>query len=142
MDLDEVIAAYHEACAGVVGGDATAIEALYSRRDDVTLANPWGPARRGWSAVSETVERAATQFRDGGPQAAGHERLSCFVGAELACLVENERWQAKVAGGAEVSPFELRATTVFRLEDGGWRVVHRHADPITTANPSGPLRSG
>ena len=140
MDLDEVIVAYREACAEVVRGDATSLERLYSRRDDVTLANPWGPARRGWSEVSQTVERAATQFRDGGPQPVGHEQLSCFVGAELVCLVENERWQAKVAGGDEVTPFELRATTVFRLEDGTWKVVHRHADPITTANPRGPLR--
>jgi hypothetical protein len=25
---------------------------------------------------------------------------------------------------------------IFRPEDGVWRVVHRHADPITTAQPA------
>jgi ketosteroid isomerase-like protein len=113
---------------------------LYSARDDVTLANPWGPARCGRADVFEAVTRAASQFRDGGRRSEPHETVGRFLGGDLACLVENERWQAKVAGRDEVSAFDLRATTVFRLEDGEWKVVHRHADPITTANPSGPLR--
>jgi ketosteroid isomerase-like protein len=125
-----------------VNGDATALEGLYSEHDDVTLANPWGPARRGRAGVFEAVERAATQFRDGGPRTDPHELVSLFRGTDLACLVENERWQAKVSGGDEMSAFDLRATTVFRQEDGDWKVVHRHADPITTPNPSGPLRPG
>jgi ketosteroid isomerase-like protein len=26
----------------------------------------------------------------------------------------------------------LRATTIFRQEDGEWRVVHRHGDPVAS----------
>jgi ketosteroid isomerase-like protein len=58
------------------------------------------------------------------------------VGGELACIVELEEWNAKVGGREEVTPFTLRVTTLFRAEGGGWKVVHRHADPITTAQPA------
>jgi hypothetical protein len=85
------------------------------------------------------VERAASQFREGSPQSRPHELLAKFAGADVAYLVENERWQAKVGGRTEITPFELRVTTVFRLDVGDWKVVHRHADPITTVNPAGVL---
>jgi hypothetical protein len=41
--------------------------------------------------------------------------------------------RVKVAGAEEHSPSSLRATTIFRREDGEWKFAHRHADPITGA---------
>jgi ketosteroid isomerase-like protein len=38
----------------------------------------------------------------------------------------------KLGGADELSPVSLRVTTIFRREDDGWRIVHRHADPITS----------
>ncbi len=35
-----------------------------------------------------------------------------------------------LVGDAPAQAYELRVTTVFRREDGEWRVVHRHADPV------------
>src|SRR6478672_2379016 len=94
VDLDSTLEAYHDALGHIVNGDAEPLQRLYSHRDDVTLSNPWGPSRRGWADVSAGVARAASQFRDGAPQSRPHDHLALFVGADLVCLVENERWQA------------------------------------------------
>jgi len=47
-----------------------------------------------------------------------------------------ERLKAKVGGAEDITPIAQRATMVSRPEDGEWKVVHRHADPITTAQPA------
>ncbi|TGS06211.1 DUF4440 domain-containing protein [Mesorhizobium sp. M2E.F.Ca.ET.209.01.1.1] len=114
-------------------GDHTSAKKLYSERDDVTLGNPFGPFAHGWKQVVETMEEAASHYRDG--DAAGFDCIAKCVTPELAYLVEVERLRSKVGGRSDVAPLALRVTTVFRPEDGVWKIVHRHADPITTAQP-------
>jgi hypothetical protein len=41
-----------------------------------------------------------------------------------------------VGGREDITPLALRVTMTFRPEDGTWKVVHHHADPITTAQPA------
>ena len=50
--------------------------------------------------------------------------------------MEIERPKAKIGGSEYITPFALRATMIFRPEEGSWKIVHRHADPITTAQPA------
>jgi len=63
------------------------------------------------------------------------ENFAKCVTAELAYILERERFEAKVAGSEEMVPVALRVTSVFRPEEGKWKLVHRHADPITTRRP-------
>jgi ketosteroid isomerase-like protein len=116
-----------------VKGHAEGYKRVYSRRDDVTLANPFGPPVRGWEQVAQTLERAASIFRDG--KAIGFERVVTGVTPDLAYIVEVERCESKVGGADDISPISVRVTTVFRPEEGTWKVVHRHADPITAPRP-------
>jgi ketosteroid isomerase-like protein len=129
-ELDQVLELYHEALAAFMRGDHEPAKRLFSQREDVTLGNPFGPFARGWTQVVETMERAAALYRDG--DADGFDTISKHVGPDLACTVEVERLRSKVGGREDLAPVELRVTTVFRREDGRWRIVHRHADPITT----------
>src|SRR5262249_28672351 len=124
---------YHRAIDAFVKGDPEPQKRLFSRRDDVTLANPLGPPARGWDRVEETMEQAASQLRDG--EAKTFERLSGIATADLAYIVEIERSRSKVGGTDVLASISLRVTTIFQREGDGWRVVHRHADPITTPRP-------
>jgi len=124
---------YHRAGHEITNGNPEVYKTLYSRGDDVTLANPFGPPARGWSEVSATLDRAAENYRDG--EVVGFENISTLIAPDLAYTVEIERYRARVGGGAEIVPVTVRVTTIFRNEDGAWKVTHRHADPITAPRP-------
>jgi ketosteroid isomerase-like protein len=66
----------------------------------------------------------------------GFETVAQYVTPDLAYIVQIERLQAKIGSWEDITPYALRATMILRPEDGVWKVVHRHADPITTAQPS------
>src|SRR4051812_42579601 len=130
-DVDRLIERYHQALGEFVKGNPEPVKELFSREDDVTLANPLGPPARGGDEVAKTIEHAASTIRDG--EVTGFEIISKLVTPELAYILEIERQDAKMGGSDDVTPFALRVTMIFRPEDGEWKVVHRHADPITTA---------
>ena len=132
-DVDRFIERYHLALGGFVKGNPEPVKEMVSHKDDVTLANPLGPPARGWDEVAKTIEHAASTIRDG--EIIGFEIVSKLVTPELAYIVEIERQEAKLGANDELTPFALRVTMIFRPEDGQWKLVHRHADPITTPQP-------
>jgi ketosteroid isomerase-like protein len=133
-DVDQLAEQYRLGLEEFMKGNPDPVKELFSHRDDVTLANPLGPPARGWDQVAATIERASSFMRDG-------ENLHCetvtkYVTPELAYTVWIERVQAKVGGREDLTQTALRVTMIFRPEEGVWKVVHRHADPITTAQPA------
>ena len=131
--LNQAIEASHRALDEIARGNPDGFFELYSRRDDATLANPYGPPTRAWSEIEEAGRRAASTYRDGG--AIEFENFAKYETSDLGYILEIERFQTKVAGAEEVTPVSLRVTSVFRLEEGTWKLLHRHADPITTSRP-------
>ena len=133
-DLDNAIEQSHAALAAILKGDPSVYQALYSDRDDVTLGNPFGPYARGRRKIEETLDRAASNYRDG--ESTGIELVAKYVSNDLACIVEVERGRSKVGGAKELASVAVRVTSVFRFERGAWKLVHRHADPITAPRPA------
>jgi ketosteroid isomerase-like protein len=139
-DFDQVIEPYHLALGEIIKGNPEPYKRIFSHREDVSLANPFGPPARGWEQVAQTLEGAASHYRDG--ELSSFENVAKYVTPELAYLVELERNQAKVGAREDVTPVALRVTSIFRPEDGVWKVVHRHADPISTARPAESVIQG
>jgi ketosteroid isomerase-like protein len=129
-DVDRLIERYQLALAEFVKGDPEPVKELFSHEEDVTLANPLGPPALGADEVSKTIEHAASTIRDG--EMIGFDVISKLVTPELAYTVWIERQKAKMGARHDVTPVDLRVTMIYRPEaDGEWKVVHRHADPIT-----------
>jgi len=128
MELDEFVRQCEDAWQVFVTGDPSPAMRLFSRRDDVTLANPWGPAATGWPEVSRTLEAAAGRFRNG--HVSVFDVRSEFASDDVAWGHEVERGEAMLGGRSQLEDFALRVTSIYRREDGQWRIVLRHADPI------------
>jgi hypothetical protein len=136
--LERAVERYQLALNEFLKGNPEPVNKLWSHREDVTLANPLvGPPARGWEQVARTTEHAASQPRDG--EIVGFDDIAKYVTPELAYIVWLERQQARVGGRQDITPFVLRVTMTYRPEDGEWKVVHRHADNISTARPADSL---
>lgn len=136
-DLESAIEASHKALDAILKGDPSGYQALYSASDDVTLGNPFGPYAHGRKQVEMTLAGAASNYRDG--EATEIELIEKYIADELACVVEVERGLTRVGGGEKLVQVAVRVTSVFRLENDEWKLVHRHADPITTPRPAGSV---
>jgi ketosteroid isomerase-like protein len=128
-DLNDFRDRYHQALERFTQGDPEPSKPLWSRREDVTLANPLGPPAKGWDRVRGVMDSAASVLRDGAGLT--FEVISSLETPDLAYDLAIERGHMKVGGADELVPVSLRVTTIFRREEGGWRIVHRHADTIT-----------
>jgi ketosteroid isomerase-like protein len=133
-DVDQLIEQYQLALGEFFKGNPEPVQKMFSHREDVSLANPLGPPAHGWEQVAQTIERAASSFTDG--EMVAFETVAKYVTPELAYAVWLERAKVKLGGMEDFAPSVLRVTMIFRPENGTWKVVHRHADPITTPQPA------
>jgi len=126
--LEDAIARNHAALDSMLKGDCSGYVALLSDRDDVTWGNPFGPFARGRANVEATLASAAARMPGG--DATEFEDVATYRAQDVAVVVQVEHGQRK--GADDQPPIALRVTSVYRLEGGAWKLVHRHADPITT----------
>ena len=90
-----------------------------------------------WHTGNNIPSWAAANYRDG--EATGFERIAEYATETIGYIIEIERYRSKVGGSENLTPLALRVTTIFRREDGAWRIVLRHADPITSARPAASI---
>lgn len=126
-DLGELVDRTVAALERLVAGDPEPFKALYSHEPDVTVFGGFGAYERGWEQVSQNIGFAASRFRGGHLEI---ERLAMGASGDLAYTVWMERGKVQVEGRDEPGALAVRVTHIFRREDGDWKLIHRHGDPI------------
>ena len=123
--LGSVLPRLTEADTALHNGDAAPRSATWSHNDPVTL---FGAAMMGsgWTGIRQVFESLASRFSNGTFE---YEVIAAGASGDLGYVVGIEHSTASV-DGATPEAYDLRVTQVFRREDGGWKVVHRHADPM------------
>src|SRR5215207_539276 len=96
-DLDEVLEQFNLAQGELLKGNPEPAKNMCSQREDVTLNNPLTPPAHGWDEVAATVERAASQVRDG--EFVSAEIIEKHVTPEFAYVVEIERARPRLVEG-------------------------------------------
>jgi ketosteroid isomerase-like protein len=108
-------------------GDVGPRIAMWARNDPVTVFGN-GRSGSGWTEIGTMFEWLGSVFSD--CTSYRNEIIAAGASGDLAYIVAFEHTTASVMG-APAQPYVLRVTTVFRREDGEWKVVHRHADPAS-----------
>lgn len=113
-------------------GDPAPRRALWSRNEPVSVLGAWRNAL-GQDQITELFESLGRSFSNGTSFA--FELQAYDVVGDMAYTAGLERSSVVVDG--EPRNYTLRATQVYRREDGSWRVAHRHGDTVTQ-EPAGP----
>ena len=113
---------WEKAQARFIQGDPALWKQHASHGDDVTILGGFGGyGEKGWDAVGARYDWASSRY-EGGKATLKVEYVSVVVLGDMALTVGIERQEAPRR--------ELRATQVFRREDGAWKLLHRHADAL------------
>jgi ketosteroid isomerase-like protein len=106
-------------------GDPEPRRALWSRNEPVSVLGAWRNAV-GLREVDELFGLLGEDFTE--CTSFEIEVLAADVVGDVAWTAGFEHTVAAVHG--EPRTYTLRVTQVYRREDGGWKVAHRHGDTV------------
>ncbi len=128
-DRDEFLAwvrtALYEAELALHNGDPAPRRALWSRNEPVSVLGAWRTAY-GQAELDRLFAELGRSFSD--CSAYTFELQAYDVVGNMAYTAGLEHTAARVDG--QPRSYTLRATQVYRREDGEWRVAHRHGDTV------------
>jgi len=107
-------------------GDSDPMATVWSHGSDVSNLSAYGGRATGWNEVMAGFRNAARHNLTG---RIAPSQILVVVDREMGFSVCEESGDLR---GSDNLPFKVsgRATNIFRLENGRWKLVHHHADPI------------
>jgi uncharacterized protein (TIGR02246 family) len=110
----------------MLNGDPEPFSALYSHKDDVTYMGAEGTYRVGFEAAYADWRAQAEKSTGGAVEGVD---IQLAVSGDMATAAHITKGSVKQPSGDVAQTF-LRETSVFRKEDGQWRMIGHHADVI------------
>jgi len=123
-DIRGATVLFYAAFNSALHGDLGPLTAVWSHRADVSNMSAAGGHAVGWNEVHAGFLNMSRLYPNGRIE---QRDMSVVVGRDMGYSVCVETGQLRSADGPMVS-FNQRATNIFRLEGGTWKLVHHHAD--------------
>jgi len=117
--------------AAFVNGDPGPLREISTSADPATFFGPGGGIEQGAAHVLAVNEAGSRRFQRGGTTEL--EILHSASDGDLGYWTGWQHASARLEGSAEPVPMRLRVTEIFRRENGAWKLIHRHADPLAEA---------
>jgi len=127
MQTENVIAAnnsLYSSLNAMFEGDFGPISNVWSHGDSVTYMGPFGGKLVGWAAIGADFKQV-TDMKIGG--SIRPEGINVQIGEDMACVICTEVGENIGPDGQPVQ-VRHRATNIFRLENGQWKLIHHHTD--------------
>jgi ketosteroid isomerase-like protein len=115
---------FYAAFNSALHGDLAPMSAVWSHRPDVSSLSAAGGHATGWNEVYAGFQNMARLYPGGSIEQRG---MSVVAGKDMGYSVCTETGQLRSSDGPMVN-FNQRATNIFRLEGGTWKLIHHHAD--------------
>ena len=123
--VQEATAGFYTALNAMFTGDVDPMKEVWSHAEDVTFMGPDGSVYVGWNEVLANLE-VQTKMKLGGE--IRHELIMATVGHDLA-VVQCREVGENVIDGKPIA-VSLRATNVFRKENGAWKMIGHQTDNL------------
>ena len=123
----EVLAAndqFYAALNTLFTGELAPMNAIWSHANDVTYMSPVGGFQVGWDAVRKDWETQAA-LKLGGKLVASEMQVT--AGRDIAAVSDIEKGENLNVKG-EIQKVSIRATNIFRKEDGQWKMIGHNVD--------------
>jgi ketosteroid isomerase-like protein len=124
--LTWVKTALYDAELALHNGDALPRRAVWSRNEPVSVLGAWRNAQ-GQHELDRLFESLAASFSS--CTSYRFELQAYDVVGDMAYTAGLEHTSASIDG--QQRNYTLRATQVYRREQGEWKVAHRHGDTVT-----------